>query len=78
MTARVLFWNWLVGMVATVAMMTVAIGLFALGDRTIEAQEVVFGSAFFGVVFGVPVGIFLGGLYAFVRYVLDRNRKARR
>jgi hypothetical protein len=78
MTARALFWNWLVGMVATVAMITVAIALFALGDRTIEAQEVVFGSTFFGVVFGAPVGIFTGGLYALVRYVFDRNRKVRR
>jgi ABC-type proline/glycine betaine transport system permease subunit len=78
MTARVLFWNWLVGMVATVAMMTVAIGLFALGDRTIEAQEVVFGSAFFGVVFGVPVGIVTGGFYALVRYMFEKNRKVRR
>jgi ABC-type proline/glycine betaine transport system permease subunit len=78
MMARVLFWNWLVGMVATVAMIIVAIGLFALGDRAIEAQEVVFGSAFFGLVFGVPVGIFVGGLYALVRYVFDRKRKVRR
>jgi hypothetical protein len=66
--------HWLVGFLATILIATVAIAFLALGDELIGAGEVLFGSAFFGVVLGGPVGLFVGLVYALARYALARRR----
>ena len=67
--------HWLVGSLATVLIAAVAIAVLALGDDSIGLREALFGSAFFGVVFGGPVGLVVGLVYALARRALARRRR---
>ncbi|AZQ65913.1 hypothetical protein EF888_01450 [Silicimonas algicola] len=74
MSFRRFFRHWIVGLLATIISTTLSIAVLAVTDGTIGLGEVLFGSLYFGLILGGPVGVAIGAIYAFLRVAIWKRR----